>query len=109
MCSYSLGLVLEVIGVLLRYWRFPWFCSCGSGKYGSYVGIILGGVGVCCSVGAVLNLAHNGAAGWGGVALFVVIECVGVWLHCWSRPFFYAYGSRAYGVEHALVLERLGV
>ncbi|MGF7157280.1 hypothetical protein [Bartonella heixiaziensis] len=56
-----------------------------------------------------LILAHNGAAGWGGDALFVVIECVGVWRHCGSDPSLYACGSRAYGVERALVLERLGV
>ncbi|WP_375679553.1 hypothetical protein [Bartonella sp. AP7XZML] len=37
---------------------------------------VLDGDRVCCTVGVVLNFAYEGAARWGGDALFVVIEGV---------------------------------
>ncbi|WP_409361089.1 hypothetical protein ACRPOS_007260 [Bartonella heixiaziensis] len=104
-----MGRVFEGSAVFLYCWSGACFFSCRGEKYGCSAGIVHNGVGVCCIVGAVLDLADERAAGWGGDALFVVIECVCVWRHCGSDPSLYACGSGAYGVERALVLERLGV
>ncbi|GAA5112142.1 hypothetical protein GCM10023261_16700 [Bartonella jaculi] len=74
------------------------------------MGIILDGGGACCIiVRVVLDLVDEGAAGWGGDTLFVVIEGVGVWLRRWSAPSLYARGSGARWCRLALVLKGLGV
>ncbi len=82
----------------------------GDGEYGHTVGtIVLDRDRFCCTVGVVFDFAYEAAARWGGDALFVAIEGVGVLRHCWSDLFLFAFGNREYGVGLALVLEGLGV
>ncbi len=70
---------------------------------------VLDGDRVCSTVGVVFDFAYEGAARWGGDALFVVIEGGGVLRRCWSDLFLFPSGSRESRVELALVCEGLGV
>ncbi|WP_375657311.1 hypothetical protein [Bartonella sp. CM120XJJH] len=96
---------------VLRHFRSrPFFGSFGDGEYGHTMGtIVLDRDRFCCTVGVVFDFAYEGATRWGGDALFVAIERVGVLRHCWSDLFLFAFGNREYGVGLALVLEGLGV
>ncbi|EJF79986.1 hypothetical protein MCQ_00529 [Candidatus Bartonella washoeensis Sb944nv] len=61
------------------------------------MGLVFEARGVFCIAVVVFDFTDEGAAGWGDVTLFVVVEGAGVWRQCWSVPSLYACGSRAYG------------
>ncbi len=102
--------LFEGSAVLLHFRSRSFFSSLGDGEYGHTMGTpVLDRDRVCCTVGVVLDFAYEGAARWGGDALFVVIEGGGVLRRCWSDLFLFAFGSRESRVEQALVCEGLGV
>ncbi|WP_375650530.1 hypothetical protein [Bartonella sp. OT172YNZD] len=100
----------EGSAVLLHFRSRPFLALVGMRSMGIPWGLLfLMGMLFAALLEWLLSLAYEGAARWGGDALFVVIEGGGVLRHCWSDPSLFACGSRAYRLELALVLKGLGV